>query len=390
MRVTNNQMFFRGLNGMFDLQKDVQKYQTQVATGKRVLTPADDPVVAAQSLNLNDRVGALAQFDRNANIANLRLSEQESAIDATQNTLIRVRELILRAKNRSMTTPDRRFIAAEVGERLKEVLLLANKRNSSGEYIFAGTAADTLPFAPDAAGEVIYAGNDTVRQLEIAESRTIEEGLAGSDVFMAIRNGNGTFVSELGAANMGTGRAINGSVTNPAAFTTDNFRIVFTAANTYDVVNDTSGATVMSAQPYTDGSAITFNGLSIAITGVPNVADEFLVGPSRNQSVFSTIGRAQRDMSIDLTSAELGAEFAFNLDRALGDIDLALDSLSSVRAQISTNADVSLQLQTVKSKLEDVDIAEAISRLSRQTQALEAAQQAFVRIQGLSLFNYLG
>ncbi|MSR16047.1 MAG: flagellar hook-associated protein 3 [Gammaproteobacteria bacterium] len=386
---------------MLDLQKDVQKYQTQISSGKRILNPADDPSAAAQSVQLTERIGALTQYDRNANLANLRLSEQETAVEATQNALQRVRELVLRAKNRSLATADRRFIAAEVGERLNEIQLLANKKNSSGEYIFAGTAADTLPFAPDITGTMLYAGNDTVRALEIAEGRTIGEGLAGSDVFMGIRNGNGTFVTGLGAANTGTGRPINDRVTDLTAFTTDNFRIVFTAANTYDVVNDTSGATILSAQSYVDGSAISFNGNSLAITGVPNVADEFTLGPARNQSVIATISRAQRDMSVDITSAELGAESAFNLDRALGDIDLALDSLGSMRAQIgarqnaldsqiSINTDVSLQLQSVKSKLEDVDIADAISRLSRQTQALEAAQQAFIRIQGLSLFNYLG
>ncbi|MEL7239140.1 MAG: flagellar hook-associated protein 3, partial [Planctomycetota bacterium] len=36
-----------------------------------------------------------------------------------------------------------------------------------------------------------------------------------------------------------------------------------------------------------------------------------------------------------------------------------------------------------------VDFTEAISRLNQQLTSLQAAQQSFVRIQGLSLFNVL-
>lgn len=401
MRVTTNQIFFRGLNGVLGLQQGIQKAQLEIATGRRIQSAADDPVAAAQAMNLSERLDALKQYDRNASLASLRLSEQESAIEGTQNTLQRVRELVLQAKNRAMTTADRRFIAAEIGERLNEVMNLANKRNSSNEFIFAGTAVDTIPFAMNAAGSVSYNGNQNTRELEIAEGRTVREGLSGAEVFMAIRNGNGTFVTNLGAGNTGTGRVIDDTVNDITAFTTDSFRVVFTAANTYDLINDTTGTTVAAAQPYTAGAAITFNGVAVAVTGTPAVGDEFLIGPSRHQSVFATIAKITQDISVDLVSPELSAEFNFNLDRALSDIDLAMDSLNSVRAQLGArqhaidgqttiNAEVSVQLETVKSRLQDVDMVEAISQLARHSQALEAAQQAFVRVQGLSLFNYLG
>ncbi|MGE3390503.1 MAG: flagellar hook-associated protein FlgL [Gammaproteobacteria bacterium] len=400
MRVTTNQIFFRSLNSVLSLQDDIHRSQLQVGTGRRVLKASDDPVASSQALNLSGRLNALDQYERNSGLATLRLAEQESAIDGAQNTLQRVRELVLQAKNRSMTTADRRFIAAEINERLNEMLNLANKRNASNEFIFAGTAVDTLPFTTDAAGAVQYNGNFNTRELEISEGRTVGEGLSGADVFMAVRNGNGTFVSSLGTANTGTGRVINDTVVDVTSFTTDSFRIVFTAPDTYDVVNDTAGTTVASAQPYTPGTAIPFNGISVAITGAPATGDAFLIGPSRHQSVFATIAKARDDMSVDLTTPELGAEFSFNMDRALSDIDLALDSLNSIRAQIGArqhaldaqstiNAEAGIQLETVKSRLLDIDMVEAISDLARQTQALEAAQQAFVKVQGLSLFNFI-
>jgi flagellar hook-associated protein 3 FlgL len=47
------------------------------------------------------------------------------------------------------------------------------------------------------------------------------------------------------------------------------------------------------------------------------------------------------------------------------------------------------QLELTRSTIEDLDYAEAASRLSQQSVTLQAAQQAFVRVQGLNLFNYL-
>ena len=400
MRVSSNQLFATSLSQVLSLKQDIQKYQLQIATGKRSATPADDPIGAAESLNLDDRLVAIQQFDRNANLANLRLSEQESAIESTQNSLQRVRELVLQAKNRSLTTSDRRFVAAEVGERLNEVLNLANKKNSSGEYIFAGTAVTTIPFTTDTTGTVQYNGNDIVRELAISDGRTISEGLSGADVFMRVRNGNGLFVANLGAGNTGTGRVINDAVVNSGAMTTDSFNLVFTAPNTFDLINTTTGVTVLAAQSYTDGASIPFNGVSVAITGKPVVGDQFTIAPSQNQSVFTTIAQAKADMSKDLTSDKLSSDFSFNLDHALAAIDTSLETLNSARAEIGgrqnaidgqtrINGDVKVQLEIVKGQIEDVDLTSAISQLARHTLALEAAQQAFVKVQGLSLFNYL-
>ncbi|MBI2802764.1 MAG: flagellar hook-associated protein FlgL [Gammaproteobacteria bacterium] len=400
MRITTNQVFSQSLTGMLSLQEAIQRYQTQLSSGKRLLTAADDPVAAAQSVNLSAHLEALKQYDRNSNVVTLRLSEQDTAVGNTQNALQRVRELILQAKNGALSTSDRRAIAAEVGQRMNEVLNLANQKNSSDEYVFAGTAVAAQPFTANAAGTVLYNGNQNVRALEIADGRVMGDGFSGAEVFMAQRNGNGTFVTNFNVANTGTGRLINAAVTNIAAVAPASFQINFTSPTTYDVVNVTSGATVLAAQPYTASAAINFNGISVAVTGAPNAGDRFLIGPSQNQSIFATISKAQQDMSVDATSPKLTSDMASNLDRALSDIDQAMSGLDSVRAQIgarqnaldsqtNTNADLTVQIQTIKAKLEDVDPVAAISNLARQTQALAAAQQAFVKVQGLSLFNYL-
>lgn len=400
MRTSNPLQFHRGLDGILSLQGKVQQYQLQIATGKRLMSAADDPVAAAQTLNISERLNAIEQFTRNANLVDLRLSDQETAMSNSSTLLQRTRELILRGKSRSMTTEDRRFLAAEIRQRFDELVQLANTRNASGEYIFAGTAVDTVPFTVDASGAVVFNGNDNVRRLSISEGRSLSEGFSGAEVFMGVRNGNGTFVMDVASTNTGTGRLINDTLLNAATYVPHDFRIQFTAADTYDVIDDTTGATVLSAQTYAPDAAISFNGLSVAVTGTPAAGDAYTVTPSDNQSIFATIRNAIDAMETDPTSPALSARQTFALDRTLSDIDQALSRLLSVRAavgarqntlesQVSTNEDLTMQLKTVKSHLEDADPVEAISELARQSQALEAAQQAFVKVQSLSLFNFL-
>jgi len=371
-----------------------------VASGKRLFTAAEDPVAASQALSIGERISSLDQFDRNANLASLRLSDQETAIDSATSSLQRVRELVLQGRNRALSADDRRFVNAEVRQRLQEMVSIANTRNASGEYIFAGSAVSTIPFSANGAGGVTYNGDQTSRELPIAEGRTMPEGFTGSEALMGIRNGNGSFVTGLANANTGTGRVINDTVLDPSSFNTDNFSIVFTAANTFDVTNTTSGATILSGQTYTDGAAINFNGSSVAITGKPAVGDAFLISPSQNQSVFTTINNIINALDTTASTSAQGAALSFSLDRGLSDIDQALNKFAELKSiiggrqntldsQLQSNGSLSEQLTKARSTLEDADPVEAISNLARYSQVLEAAQQAFVKVQGLSLFNNL-
>ena len=400
MRTSTPLQFHRGLNGVLNLQAQIQKYQLQISSGKRLTTAADDPVAAAQTLSIGERLGAIEQFTRNANLVDLRLSDQETAMSNTSTLLQRSRELILQGKTRSLTTDDRRFLASEMRQRLDELVQLGNTRNASGEFIFSGTAVDTVPFTTDATGAVVFNGNENVRQVSISEGRTLSEGFSGVDAFMGVRNGNGTFVMDLAAPNTGTGRLINDTLVSATSYVPHDFRIQFTAADTFDVIDDTAGTTVLAAQPYTADSAIAFNGLSVAVTGAPAAGDSFTVKPSANQSMFATLRTAIAAMELDATSPALAARQAFDLDRSLSDIDQALSNVIALRAsvgarqntissQVSTNEDLTMQLKLVRSHLEDADPVAAISELARQSQALEAAQQVFVKVQSLSLFNYL-
>jgi len=99
------------------------------------------------------------------------------------------------------------------------------------------------------------------------------------------------------------------------------------------------------------------------------------------------------DFMTDLEANNPSTSTITRLDSA---IDSVLNTRSSIGARMNTiesqkgaNDSFSLLLQENRSSLEDLDYAEAVSRFEQQLLALQASQQTFVKVEGLSLFNYL-
>jgi flagellar hook-associated protein 3 FlgL len=63
--------------------------------------------------------------------------------------------------------------------------------------------------------------------------------------------------------------------------------------------------------------------------------------------------------------------------------------LNAIEMQENINEEFIYTMEAALSEAEDLDLAEAISRFELEQVALQAAQQTFNMVQGLSLFNYL-
>ena len=59
MRVSYNQLFQQSLNRIFELQRNAADAQLQIASGKRIIQPGDDPVAAATVMQVNERIKAV-------------------------------------------------------------------------------------------------------------------------------------------------------------------------------------------------------------------------------------------------------------------------------------------------------------------------------------------
>jgi flagellar hook-associated protein 3 FlgL len=348
-------------------------------------------------LNLRESMSRLEQFERNATMATNRLGYEESALQSAGDVLQRVRELALAANNATQSDESRALIAVEMRQHVDALFQLANEKDGNGRYLFAGNRDATAPVVQNGAS-FSYQGDQGQRLIRIGENRQIADGDPGSAVFFQIRNGNGVFSAEAATNNSGTGITGPGSVIDPSQYDQDDYTLRFIDSANYEVLD--SGGAVVSTGTFESGDTIAFRGIEMSIRGEPQANDEFAVRPSGYEDIFTTV-RKLAD-SIEAAPADDASKAAMtnrinagilNIDQAMGkvlDIRTQVGSrLSAIESQADSNSGFALGLQETLAGIEDLDYAEALSRLSIQATMLEAAQQAFVKTRSLSLFDYL-
>jgi flagellar hook-associated protein 3 FlgL len=386
----------QSVNTMMERQGDLSDVQTQMGTGKRINQPSDDPVGAARAVELTHLGADAAQYQRNITSANARLGLEDQTLSSVSNVFDRVRTLVLQGMNASQTDESRSDIAAELVQLRGQLLGVANSKDSQGDYLFAGNRTGTAPFASQAGG-VSYVGDQGQRMVAAGPGLQVATGDPGSAVFMDIPTGNGTFA--VGAAAGNTGSAIAGasSVADASAWDGGSYQVVFTAPDAYEV-RDGGGAVVSSgAYDPEKGGTIAFKGVQVAFSGTPAANDSFSVAPSSKQSVFDTLDgiigalRQPNGGGADTQNA-LNGQLS-NLDQAIGTLTQTRAAvgarMNSLDQQGSLNDDLTLQYKTSLSDVQDLNYYDAVSKLSLQSSALQAAQLTFSKLQNMSLFDYL-
>lgn len=402
MRISTAQMQRQALDYMLDMQAKLARTQEQVATGRRILSPSDDPSAAAHIVDLEQAISVTERYQTNADSAVSRLGLEDSLLGSVANLLHRVQELAVQGNNDTLSAVDRSAIAQEVYQRAEELLGIANTRDAGGEYLFAGFQSDTQPFSHDGAGNYSYDGDQGRRQARIGYSTRVAVNDSGARVFERIRTGNGTFSTAPAPANSGTGVIDAGTVVGNFTAGSYTLRFVQTLPAdpvTYEVLD--SGGALVAAGAYREGAAIEFNGARVVVNGAPADGDEFSIRSSEHQSVLETV-HALADALADASDDDAGrAQLHNHINQALANLDNALDNVNEVRATVGARLNVVESQQNSNegflyltrealSGVRDLDYAEAVTRLNLQLTGLQAAQQAYLKIQGLSLFRLLG
>ena len=402
MRVTTSLVYALGLDALNRQNEKLLKLQQQIAADRRMLTPSDDPIGAAQAVGVTQAKARTAQYTANIGAAGDALVHAESMLGQVADVLQAARSHAVAAGGPALSDADRRAIATDLRAQLKHLVGLANAKDGDGAYLFSGFATSTQPFAESASG-VVYNGDGGRRTMAVGPGRDIPVSESGDRVFMRIMNGNGAFAGSPGAANAGSGVLMPGSVVDPTALTGDTYRIQFNVAagvTTYDVIDVTTSTTLSSGNAYTSGTAITVAGMQVRIEGAPANADTFTLEPSSPQSVFETIENLVATLEAGAATTTERTRLTNGLNRGLGDIDQALEHLLTVRAEMgaslreldslsSGNEAQQLLHDTTLSRLQDLDYNAALSDFARQQLALEAAQKSFIQVTRLSLFDYL-
>ena len=398
MRIATTTIYQLATQALLNQQAALAKTQNQVATGKRVQTPADDPVAAVQLHELARAQAQYQQYDKNSIAVTGRLQLEEQALADSGTVLQRARELVVQANTATLNDSDRKSIATELKSRLDELLSIGNRKDANGEYLFAGYSSAAQPFARGASGSVQYFGDSGARRLEVEPGLKVQDSDPGSQLFMNIPAGNGLFVTSASSGNTGSGVIDAGSIVSRAAWVAGTYTLSFSTPTTWQA-NDSGGALIATGN-YSSGGVIAFNGVQVGINGVPAAGDKFTVSSAGTQDAFTTLDGIITALQSGASGDAQRAQFNSALNGSLQQLDQANDQLLNVRAQVgarlsmlqdsdSTRSAQLVDLESAAGQLGGLDYAAAVSKMSQQYMGLQAAQQSFASIGKLSLFNYL-
>lgn len=410
-RISTNSIYNQALFSLLNQQTGIARTQLELSTGRKIITAQDDPIGAAQSLALDRSLAEIERWGANSNLVENRLQREEEVLRQLGDRMQRMRELAVQANSAIQSPETLRGMVFELQQIRESLVQLGNTTDGTGRYLFGGTQDGTPPFV-ESAGVVQYFGNQNQRQIEIGADLTVADTDPGSEIFQRIRTGNGIFVARQNPANTGSLTLSSTSFTDTAAWDDRSYLISFSepdpigAPGQYAYRVTSGGNPVVPPLvgdppiPFSAGNSIQFSGIQVTLTGTPAVGDSFTVGPAPNQDLFATvdalIAAVQAPKVNETESAARQNLFYGAIESLAQSADWVIDKRASLGARLHTidnSADQRLAeneiLRDTLKNIRDTDFAEAISRLSFQLQSLEAAQQSFVKVQNLSLFNFL-
>jgi len=410
MRLSNNLMFQNSINNILDNQQNVNKAQQQVNTQKRVLSASDDPAATARALLYTDRIQANEQYGKNITMLTSRLTTQESVLDNIKGSLEKAHTLTIQAGNGAYSDIDREGIAEEIKAIQSGVLDLMNAKTEDGKYIFSGYQDNTQTYSFNTSnGKYEYGGDQGQHKIKVAAGVDIKSSDNGFDVFenvdarLNVASNDGVvsggitsakvYVSEQGVFD--SFHKANYNADPSAAAGANTFNIVTTAGtpNTYQVEQ---GGTVIETGNF-EGSQIKFAGMEIDISPTATGQVDFTLEAPQKENVLNTL----TDLVAGLTDPSLSQQ---DYEQVLADAMTQLDNgknkvsltqaglggrLNTAEKITQSNSDLDVNNKASRADLVELDMAEAITELTKQETSLQASQATFGRLANLSLFDYL-
>lgn len=437
MRISTAWAQQNSINAMNSQQAKLANLLQQLSSGLKINTPADDPAAAAKVLDLNMSIDQTNQYQKNIATAQGRLNIEGSALTSATSILNRAQELTTQAMNPTMNSSDMLSIKTEVDQLMQQMAGVANTKNANGEYIFSGGQALAPSFIQDPiTGTYGYQGGTQQRVLQISQNRQISDSDLGGNVFQNIKssspaadqNGNRSVFDTLKSLSdslagtfASTPGAITGSSLSSYGFDYTLTTAKFNLVSTSPVMPATVPATTVSTASAIDLTGKKFTSLAALVTEINNQSPtgikaqangsrlEFVTtgtGSTNSVQINNTTGTFLSDTGFTNGQTKAGSDlpltnvFQTLMGNVLTDIATAQDSflqaqtsvgtrLNALDSQSSQNGKFVLDAQTTLSQTQDLDYADAMSKFQLETIALQASQQAFAKVKGMSLFNYL-
>ncbi|MBB1351074.1 MULTISPECIES: flagellar hook-associated protein FlgL [unclassified Pseudoalteromonas] len=417
MRLSNNLMYQNNINKILDNQQGVANAQERVTTGEKYLTTSEAPAAISQAMLYSNKIQTNEQYTKNIDQLNGRLETEESVLQSINSNIQQAQELTIQAGNGVYTKDDLKTFASELSGIQQTLANLMNTRSEDGKFIFSGYQDSTQPYQFDsAAGEYTYNGDQGQHQITIAEGVSIKASDNGFDTFektnarLNVESNTASVSGSITAASVYVDGQAEFDKFHQANYNADPTALA--TANTYSVLVS-PGATATDPQTYEiyrDGAALTpavtgevtdepidFAGMKIEFEGTaPGQLDFSLEKPGK-ENVLNTLqalitglndGTLEGDdfqqvLADGLVQLQNASEQVVFTQASLGGRMNALERVSD------SNLALDIQNKSNRSNLVEVDMAEAISELTKQETALQASQATFGRLTNLSLFDYL-
>ena len=183
-RISENLQTSLVLNSVRRSQRDLFLSQTRIATGRRFVSPSEDPIAAARSLDLSQALQRQLQFRENAQYGENILSAADSALNEVADLMIQASSIASQNVS-NLTSAAERQAEAEVVTAIRQQLQVVGNRQFDGRYIFAGLDTLSQPFVDGAAG-VVYTGDTGELQTRLSGDLVSPVTMAGSAIFGAL------------------------------------------------------------------------------------------------------------------------------------------------------------------------------------------------------------
>jgi len=374
----------------------MQQTQRQLTSGKRITRPGDDPAAAAAGVRMRAQQSRDAQYLRNIEHARTWLDTTDRVLSDVGDLLGRARELAVQASTGTFTKGDTAQLAEEIDAIRNQIISAVNGTVDVDQHVFSGQKSDVLPLVLDSNNNAAYQGDTGVNTTsadggDLTAANGITQISAQSPV-----TSKGDYTLEVSAPT-------NGSVT-----------ITLTRASDGKQESQTVAVPASGAQTPIEFSTVGVNVVvNSALTQINSVnkftVDGLGLGHEVAQgSVLETNISASAMLPIlaqlktfhDALLKDSTANVNTASNTAIGQIDTAVDQMLSLRAQVGakTNhldfAQARGEARDVEngrliSANEDIDLTEALSRLTTQQTVYKASLEIGSRVMQSSLMDYL-
>lgn len=409
-------------------QTALSNAQDQLTSGKRVNTASDDPTAAALAERALTRISRINTDQRALDAQRNSITQAESTLGEVNDALQNFRELVVSAGNGTHSTAQHSIIAAQLQGLRDQVFAISNRKDTNGQPLFGALASALTPFVGPQGTAPDYTFQGLPGQTSSSEV-AIPFSLDGDSAFMHQPSRDGVFNASLSTiptsrtltttavtvSNTATVAATAVAATAATGVPYPTYSISFTAVDstttpgtttaTYSITETPSVTPLGAPAPFapvnisyptgTTAPITGIPGLSLSINGTPGVGDTITI--NERPSIFSVLDDAIKNIG----GASNNNAATQAVSQALGNIDIGMARISAVRGQagdllnradnISSNQGKrSIQLESDRSRAEDLDMIKGISDFQNQQTGYQAALQSYAQVQKLSLFNYIG